>query len=902
MPSQSLLQIVGSRGSKEAQYAPIFTDRFFVGLWTNRNPLRSPLSTFYADGWHLGGTDALIGGTNIELSPRLTLCRRPGQLAYSTATIPGVPDTFYTFRQFGSTFQVIVDTSTNIYTLTPTAATSIFTKGAMAGQTNFLGVGETLYFGDGVEQMAWQNNAIRNWGISIGLFSNSVGPTIAGSGANGGSPGTAWTNPNNVTSPTNYATVVLAASGGATSGGASSQADNATDFGFSISTSEVITGVQVSFQAFYTLNSGTILFAPQMEVQLLKNGAPVGTAKLSALTTTSATYTLGIASDLWGTSVGPNDVNQASFGFAFTGGVTCPTHSSINATIELRNVNITLYGTGGPTVTPTGSGSFVAYSGYEYVVAYGNSASGQVSSATPASANTGPLGAGISTSTLVAAGTGYAVDDTGIVVAGNYNATYKILTVSSGAVLTYSITAAGGGYSVANNVGTTPSGSQPGSGSGFTINITALTGYAGIQVDLVASTDPQVNQIWVFRTADGGSTFLNIPTSPYPNTTQNITDSAPDSELDILEQAPIDMQNNPPPTGSLDPVLYLGLVWVHVGNAVYFTRAASAVVGVTYESFPPANVFTFPETVIRKIPINSGLLIFTTSNIYIIAGQNTSSSILYSAPFLSGYGVVSWNAVWLDGSIIYFFTSDNRLISLDPSSGVQDMGFPIGDQLAGFNSANVYVTYHSATSNDVALYVGDGSTGWFRCNPNQAPDGAITGPVWSPKASIVGGCGALVGMETAPGVHQLMMGGTSSNESVLVRDSSYSTFTDNGSAYEANFTVGSIVLAQPGQIAHMRFVSAFFIRTGTAPTVSVLLGEISGTFESISGYVVAEPPYLVPSTSLFNNRYYFKQTVNGGYPGPALCQHMQIQISYGTDQVQNELLSLTINGKHESEK
>ena len=81
MPSQSLLQLLGSKGDKETRYAPIFTDRFFVGLWTNRNPLRSPLSTFYADGWHLGGTDALIGGTNIELSPRLTLCRRPGNLS-----------------------------------------------------------------------------------------------------------------------------------------------------------------------------------------------------------------------------------------------------------------------------------------------------------------------------------------------------------------------------------------------------------------------------------------------------------------------------------------------------------------------------------------------------------------------------------------------------------------------------------------------------------------------------------------------------------------------------------------------------------------------------------------------------------------------------------------------------
>jgi hypothetical protein len=411
-----------------------------------------------------------------------------------------------------------------------------------------------------------------------------------------------------------------------------------------------------------------------------------------------------------------------------------------------------------------------------------------------------------------------------------------------------------------------------------------------------------VNQIWLFRTTDGGATLLNLPTSPYPNTTQTIQDTNPDTTLNILQQAPLNFVNNPPPTQALDPVYYLNLVWVHVGNAVYFSRTPSAIVGVTQESFPPANVFTFPETVIRKIPFSSGLLIFTTSNIYIILGNNTSTSPLYSVPFEAGYGIQSWNAVWTDGSVIYFFTSNHRMMELNPSSGLSDIGFPIADQLANLNPANVYVTYNSSTSNDSALYVGDGSTGWYRCNPNQVPDGAITGPIWSPKATIVGGLQALVGMETSPGVHQLMMGGSGASEPVLVRDSTYTTFTDNGSAYEANYTIGSIVLAQPGQAAICRFVTADFIRTGTSPTVSVLLGEISGTFQSISGYVWQDPPKLPASTSLFNNRYYFKQSIGGAVPPPVLCRHLQIKVDYGTDSVQNEILSMTINAAIVQEK
>jgi hypothetical protein len=805
MPSESLLQIVGSRGDKQPRYAPIFTDRFFVGLWTNRNPLRSPLSTFYADGWHLGGTDALIAGVNIELSPRLTLCRRAGNIAFSTATIPLPPDTFYPFRLFGtSSIDTIVDTATNVYTLTPTTLTSIFTKSAGAGQSNFLGIGQTLYFGDGVEVEAWQNGVIRNWGISIGPFANAVGFDAAGAGADGGGPNP-WTNPNNVTSNVSYATV--------TAGRADvSNQLNATDFGFSIPLGNTVTGIVITFRAAQPSNT---VFGASVVAVLLKNGSPVGSSRTAMITSTPTIYTLGSVSDLWGSSFSANDVSQTAWGVSFYVSGTPP--GSATGTFEINDVQAKIYGTGGPTVSLT-TGTLSPTTGYEYVVAYGNSTSGQVSSATPPSALIKPVA-------------------------------------------------------------------------------------QGVLIDLVASSDPQVNQIWVFRTADGGNTFLNIPTSPYPNTTQNVTDTAPDSELNILQQAPIDFSNNPPLPNSLDPVLYLGLVWVHAGNAVYFSRTPSAIVGISAESFPPANVFTFPEEVIRKVPINNGLLIFTTSNIYVILGNNTSTSILYSAPFLAGYGVLSWNAVFIDGSIIYFFTADHRMISLDPSSGVTDMGFPIGDQLASFNPANVYVAYVSQTSNDVALYLGDGSTGWFRCNPNQAPDGQITGPVWSPKANIVGGCGAIAAMETVPGTHQLMIGGTGDNLPVLVRDSTYTTFTDNGTAYAANFTIGSIVLAQPGQAAIMRFISVYSKRIGTSPLVSVLLGEISGTFESISAYVVADPPYLAPSNTIFNNRHYFKQTVGGNPPSPTICCHLQVLVDFGgTDTVQNEMLSMTINGAHTSER
>ena len=121
-----------------------------------------------ADARYYGGKpDALIAGLNVEISNKSTLIRRPGLLEYSTASIPQPPTAFYSFQQTSGTIDVIVDTASVIYSVTPTAKTTVFTKGGGAGQAFFQGVGDTLYFGDGVEQKQWWDaSTIYNWGIA----------------------------------------------------------------------------------------------------------------------------------------------------------------------------------------------------------------------------------------------------------------------------------------------------------------------------------------------------------------------------------------------------------------------------------------------------------------------------------------------------------------------------------------------------------------------------------------------------------------------------------------------------------------------------------------------------------------------------------------------------------------
>ena len=82
----------------------------------------------------------------------------------------------------------------------------------------------------------------------------------------------------------------------------------------------------------------------------------------------------------------------------------------------------------------------------------------------------------ILTTSLGAGGLGYAANDTGTITTGNGDATYKVLTVGAGgAVLTYSITAAGTGYVPGNGQATATGGAQPGVGVGFTVNVLTVT-------------------------------------------------------------------------------------------------------------------------------------------------------------------------------------------------------------------------------------------------------------------------------------------------------------------------------------------------------------------------------------------------------------------------------------------
>lgn len=195
--NQGLFPTAGVQPVKPSRYKPVWTDRFFNGLVTNRSPLRSPLSAVYSDGYNMGRADTLLTGVNTEISPRLTVVRRPGNPAYSAATFPTAPNTFYSYKLANGVIDVMVDAADGVYQVTPASKTLIYTKPAGSAQSNFCGVGNLLYWGDGTTAQAWDpiTNNVHQLGITastdspavtqylaIGSATNVIGPNFTAGG------------------------------------------------------------------------------------------------------------------------------------------------------------------------------------------------------------------------------------------------------------------------------------------------------------------------------------------------------------------------------------------------------------------------------------------------------------------------------------------------------------------------------------------------------------------------------------------------------------------------------------------------------------------------------------------------------------------------------------------------
>lgn len=945
------LQAAGAT-SEPSEYAPLTMDRYITGLWTQRSPLRDAAVPYlYTKFYSASRFDSLIDGLNREVTARLTLARRCGLSVYNANTFPPI-NSFYPFklvRNGAQSIRVMADTASDVYDATAGQQSIVFSKSAGAGKTRFLGVGNnTLYFSNGTDQKKWMqgnkvwaantafsqgdfivdtNGNIQSIILPAAMISGTIASIEVTRSRRGG------------TGPYAYFLVIT----------------------FTAAAPKFNIGGNISFSGLTTytaLNGQTLVYSPP---GLGYNIGPIGANQIatsygSALyTNTADTGTVqgaaqansgvsGGAMPAWsavtGTTTADGTIVWTCFGSAVKDwGIASPASAPVvtadssqrfwypksafpqYTTVLDTNGNYQIALSGGATlvsgatypkwsteigaVTIDGSIGWACvgtpftwlpsttYTAYQSIVDPNGNVQLQVGSG--ASGATAPAWNAAFAGTTADGAITWINCGPGVIV-------------TTGPIdFAYSWHALDGSVSNASPVDTFQSPVLgPTSDRKFTIT--------GVNTD-----DTQCDAIWLWETVQGGSILLLLDEIANPDigivAGWTYLDSSTDEDLNALIEAPINQQNNPPQDGNTAPAYHLNRIWMINRNSVNYSEGPDALVGNGNTAFPPLNFFQFPELITRLIPItlnNGGLLCVGTANLYVILGTGTSSNPFYSTTYMNNVGVLSYDEIEIVGSTLYCFTNNSKFVSLDPSAGYTECGFPIGDQFLKVTTGNAngggtvgyaytpgscYVAWNERTSGDSGIYVTDGTgVGWFRYSPVASPE---SGYLWSPRAQIVGGVSAVQNCEVTTGDNRLLVGPKISGP-ILMRDNN--VFMDNGSAYSDCYaTIGNVILCESGEVAEVAHVALKSMRVGDRPVVKMLFGEIAATadvpFETYE-YSAADPPDLPEAQTLYNDRYVMMDQ-SGVCPK---CDHVQLMVQWPVQTVNDELLTHAIYGAKWAER
>lgn len=169
---------------------------------------------------------------------------------------------------------------------------------------------------------------------------STAGPTICGTGANDAAYGAvAWSNPTRVTaSDASYATASLGA-------GQISNYLKATNFGFLIPGGSTINGIAV------TVGRLAGSFIIDSRVRIVKGGTVGATDKSNGSSWSSlpTAMTYGDATDLWGETWTPTDINASNFGFVISARDNHP-KSGVTPSVDYISITVTYSVASGPVI------------------------------------------------------------------------------------------------------------------------------------------------------------------------------------------------------------------------------------------------------------------------------------------------------------------------------------------------------------------------------------------------------------------------------------------------------------------------------------------------------------------------------------------------------------------------
>jgi len=309
--------------------------------------------------------------------------------------------------------------------------------------------------------------------------------------------------------------------------------------------------------------------------------------------------------------------------------------------------------------------------------------------------------------------------------------------------------------------------------------------------------DTQCDVVHIYRTEDGGATYLELSNSPIANpagATWSMVDNDADSSLQQSSPAPLP-GINAPPIGLLGFRFHVGRIWGFKNNRVYFSTLEENTTGVPEEAFGQelTNSYSFGAQVFGLGITPDFVHPFTGRGVFRIGGDSLST---FTRSRLSGNAGIENRAciaefddrmAWLDISQTIMM-SDGYTISGD------DVSLPIQPDIETIVHAQASLTVHDVNKHKW-LVLCDGGEGKLRVF-----DLALK--QWNTPWQIAGIESVGFG-QTASATFKLFLGQTGQ---VLAMN--LATYQDNAVSYTAELYTNLIPISKenPTSVAAMQYI------------------------------------------------------------------------------------------------
>jgi hypothetical protein len=411
-----------------------------------------------------------------------------------------------------------------------------------------------------------------------------------------------------------------------------------------------------------------------------------------------------------------------------------------------------------------------------------------------------------------------------------------------------------------------------------------------VNVTVVASTDPQVDTIRIFRTTDGGGgVWFEIANSPVANVSAAYPDVTTDANLSLVTAPTFGF--NDPPSNAMGAVWFANRIWTFNNATLYFTDWEELSIGVPEESSvsgPAGNFWNFDSEITGLSVAQDGVIVFTAGSIFKIDGDSLDT--FRRTTIAKGLGCRNRATIARLGGLTAFLANTNSIWTTD-SSSLTEISSAIQPTIDNIDHSQASMAFHFQGQYRWLLLcdAGHDQTVPFDVNTEQwMPPWSIVPTAISSGETSAGNWTLLVGQKTSKKMLQMIPGQYTDNSVTYAMSGTTSPMPlVNEHMSAANPTIDLYYPQAPEHVAEMEYV-AFETNAIQATTIKRMFDDdpATATFVDITAKGVNSPLKTVVQGVNIIDFWYYDRAWSG--------KRVSIQFNYAAANNNPKIYTMTI--------